>query len=854
MAHRFKITLSVIIFVIVTINIGIFCLVSSSADALSNQFSHSEGYYISHALGQDNIIEWEYFKPGGVKLPSGTSLSYQFAGSKNNYQSWTDLQSTDDKIDLSSLTQLKDSKYLKVRINFSSNSSETPSLKDYTLLVKVPANSGQVIGSIPPPEGQPVPQPVSAGAEKIIQNIKTTNGNEVQITQLVSTGSFLWFNLLIAVILGIFISILLLKISRRSEINSKNINTHAIAFNTRKRIIFSIIIFIVIIILAILIWAIKTEKIAMFASEKEQTALIIVSGRGNWDLGEFNNVMVSPLDNSIYLNISIIPPVPTCTLSLSSSSLSINEGDETSLTAALSNVSGGSVEQVTFSSSDSSIATVSPISDTNEPYLTTIGGLAAGSTTIIAEGIMSGSSRCSAAVEVTVTSISAYFEFTDEANTFIIKLDDPVKIEQARDILSGEITDTIHVMGTIIKQSAPYNSPWNYYLNPSSISFFENATKVCDANIQYVEDHLDEVGGSTLPNNQWCPWHSRLIKEAGPEAYLSLSTNNASEADIVSIDSKLNNYTKNYEEPFINIQFSDKAWLFSNYSFFPLKIMPFSLPPGNYNVASSIQTLSEYGEVETYYSPNKDLTITSSGLDPNCNLNKTECTLGRVETIYEQGSDATALQTKLAYIQIPKVYEKLHGTSVTIENEPLFNEIRIKDDCYIFYAIAIGHMLSRDGLRPPDQYPGFSWCSYQYIDFTTATKLERFIDLYAMPGVSAHELAHALKISKYEFNYSLIWIEEGSADWVKYRLDYNVDNEYCPVGQTYLDGYDCASSFFKFIDEKYNTEVVRKYVEMLEIAPNENDYEYNLFTTKLFDNYVGKNVNTLWNEYLAEHQ
>jgi hypothetical protein len=31
--------------------------------------------------------------------------------------------------------------------------------------------------------------------------------------------------------------------------------------------------------------------------------------------------------------------------------------------------------------------------------------------------------------------------------------------------------------------------------------------------MQYIEEHLDEVGDMLLPNNVWCPWDSKLTKE-----------------------------------------------------------------------------------------------------------------------------------------------------------------------------------------------------------------------------------------------------------------------------------------------------------------------------------------------------
>lgn len=109
---------------------------------------------------------------------------------------------------------------------------------------------------------------------------------------------------------------------------------------------------------------------------------------------------------------------------------------------------------------------------------------------------------------------SAYFRFDypPYPETFVFQLTDPAKITQARQILSGDQT-TPHVMGMIVKDTAAYNAAWSYYLDPESISFFHAAIEVCDANIRYVEEHLDEACGTFLPGCEWCPWGSRLLEE-----------------------------------------------------------------------------------------------------------------------------------------------------------------------------------------------------------------------------------------------------------------------------------------------------------------------------------------------------
>jgi hypothetical protein len=112
---------------------------------------------------------------------------------------------------------------------------------------------------------------------------------------------------------------------------------------------------------------------------------------------------------------------------------------------------------------------------------------------------------------------TAFFQITDGANDeeskFVIKLVEMDKIVHARRILSGGEIQRIHIGGKIIKQSVNYNPGWSYHLDPQSIDFFEYAVEVCDAAITYIEEHLPEIGGSTLPNNIWCPWSSKIVKE-----------------------------------------------------------------------------------------------------------------------------------------------------------------------------------------------------------------------------------------------------------------------------------------------------------------------------------------------------
>ncbi|GGK62582.1 hypothetical protein Sme01_04560 [Sphaerisporangium melleum] len=110
---------------------------------------------------------------------------------------------------------------------------------------------------------------------------------------------------------------------------------------------------------------------------------------------------------------------------------------------------------------------------------------------------------------------AAYFEFDypPMPDKFVVEIADPAEVQHARALLDGTATDRPHVMGRIVKRSAPYNPGWSYHLDPASVRFFDVAIEVCDAAPQYVEDHLDEAGGAFLPGGFWCPWGSRLLRE-----------------------------------------------------------------------------------------------------------------------------------------------------------------------------------------------------------------------------------------------------------------------------------------------------------------------------------------------------
>ncbi|HSS21704.1 MAG TPA: DUF4214 domain-containing protein [Pyrinomonadaceae bacterium] len=105
---------------------------------------------------------------------------------------------------------------------------------------------------------------------------------------------------------------------------------------------------------------------------------------------------------------------------------------------------------------------------------------------------------------------AAYFEFSVSSHpeTFVFKLTDPARIEEAREIL--QTGNQKIIAGIIIKQPVYYNPQWSFHFDPETIGFTEANIEVCDSTIQGIEDNLD----AAYPG--WCPWASHLLREIPP--------------------------------------------------------------------------------------------------------------------------------------------------------------------------------------------------------------------------------------------------------------------------------------------------------------------------------------------------
>src|ERR1043165_4052041 len=97
------------------------------------------------------------------------------------------------------------------------------------------------------------------------------------------------------------------------------------------------------------------------------------------------------------------------------------------------------------------------------------------------------------------------FQYPPRTSTFVFKLTDPAKIQQARNIVATHASKLIS--GTIIKQPVYYNPGWSYHFDPKTITFADFAVELCDSSMEGIESDLDNAWTT------WCPWNGQLVQE-----------------------------------------------------------------------------------------------------------------------------------------------------------------------------------------------------------------------------------------------------------------------------------------------------------------------------------------------------
>ena len=110
-------------------------------------------------------------------------------------------------------------------------------------------------------------------------------------------------------------------------------------------------------------------------------------------------------------------------------------------------------------------------------------------------------------------------------------------------------------------------------------------------------------------------------------------------------------------------------------------------------------------------------------------------------------------------------------------------------------------------------------------------------------GLTVHETAHVIQAMS---AYNPVWLIEGTADyirWIKFEpqnFTYRID----PKKSTYHDAYRTTAAFLAYCELHYDSGLVTK----LNAAVRFGKYDNSLFKT-----YCGKDVDTLWSEFVAAY-
>lgn len=111
-------------------------------------------------------------------------------------------------------------------------------------------------------------------------------------------------------------------------------------------------------------------------------------------------------------------------------------------------------------------------------------------------------------------------------------------------------------------------------------------------------------------------------------------------------------------------------------------------------------------------------------------------------------------------------------------------------------------------------------------------------------GLTVHETAHVIQAYS---SYNPVWLVEGIADyirWVRFEpehFQYRIN----PQKSTYHDSYRTTAAFLAWCELHYDSGLVTKLSRAV---------RFGTYNTGLFKAYCGKDVDTLWSEFLAAYQ
>lgn len=110
-------------------------------------------------------------------------------------------------------------------------------------------------------------------------------------------------------------------------------------------------------------------------------------------------------------------------------------------------------------------------------------------------------------------------------------------------------------------------------------------------------------------------------------------------------------------------------------------------------------------------------------------------------------------------------------------------------------------------------------------------------------GLTVHETAHVIQAFS---AYNPVWLVEGIADyirWIRFEPE-NFTYRINPKTATYHDAYRTTAAFLAYCELHYDSELVTKLNKAV---------RYGKYDNSMFKTYCGKDVDTLWSEFVAAY-
>ena len=111
-------------------------------------------------------------------------------------------------------------------------------------------------------------------------------------------------------------------------------------------------------------------------------------------------------------------------------------------------------------------------------------------------------------------------------------------------------------------------------------------------------------------------------------------------------------------------------------------------------------------------------------------------------------------------------------------------------------------------------------------------------------GLTVHETAHVIQAYS---SYNPVWLVEGIADYVRWvrfepeHFTYRIN----PQKSTYHDSYRTTAAFLAYCELHYDSGLVTKLSRAV---------RFGAYNTAMFKQYCGKDVDTLWSEFVAAYE